>query len=128
MAFNFLFLISTILAECLICRPLSYRWDLDIMGASCGDEQALTMYTGGLNLLQDVIVVFMPMPIIWGLQMAPHKKLGVMCIFGIGITGKVLTVTSAMESIAARLSLLSLSHGSGSWDWFSSRTEKEYGQ
>ena len=85
MAFNFVFLVSTILAECLICRPLSYRWDLAIKGASCGNEQALTMYTAGLNLLQDVIVVFLPMPILWGLQMAPHKKLGVTCIFGVGI-------------------------------------------
>lgn len=83
--FNFAFLIATILAECLICQPLSYRWDLAIKGASCGDEQALTMYTAGLNLLQDVIVVFIPMPMVWGLQMAPNKKLGVACIFGLGI-------------------------------------------
>lgn len=83
--FNFAFLLATILAECLICQPLSYRWDLAIKGASCGDEQALTMYTAGLNLLQDIIVVFIPMPILWGLQMAPLKKLGVACIFGLGI-------------------------------------------
>lgn len=76
---------STILAEFLICRPLSYRWDLTIKGASCGNEQALTMYTAGLNLLQDVIVVFLPMPVLWALQMAPNKKLGVTCIFGVGI-------------------------------------------
>ena len=83
--FNFLFLLATILAECFICQPLSYRWNLAIKGASCGDEQALTLYTAGINLLQDIIVVFIPMPMLWGLRMEPHKKLGVTCIFGLGI-------------------------------------------
>ncbi|KAL8792152.1 MAG: hypothetical protein Q9195_005248 [Heterodermia aff. obscurata] len=93
MIFNAAFLIATIFAECLICQPLSYRWDLSIEGASCGDEQALTTYTGGLNLLQDVIVVFLPMPVLWGLpRMTPHKKLGVTCMFGLGIV--ICAVTS----------------------------------
>lgn len=82
---NFLFITSAILAECFICRPLSYRWELTIKDASCGNEQALKMYTASLNLLQDVIVVFLPMPVLWALKMAPHKKLGVSCIFGLGI-------------------------------------------
>ena len=82
---NLLFLVSTILAECLICRPISYHWDLAIVGASCGNEQALALYTAGLNLLQDVVVVFLPMPVLWGLQLAPHKKFGVTLMFGVGV-------------------------------------------
>lgn len=80
-----MFLLATILAECLICQPLAYRWDLTIKGASCGDEQALTMYTAGLNLLQDIIVVVIPMPILWHSQIGPLKKLRVACVFGFGI-------------------------------------------
>lgn len=35
--FNVLFLTATILADCLICRPIKSRWDPAIKGASCGD-------------------------------------------------------------------------------------------
>ena len=91
MSFNFVFLLSMILAECLICRPLSYRWDLAIKAASCGNEQALALYTAGLNLLQDIVVVFLPMPVLWGLELAPHKKLGVTLMFGIGIAYEILS-------------------------------------
>ena len=41
---------------------------------------------------------------------------------------KILTITSAVDSIVVRLSLPSLNHGSRSWDWFSSGSEEEYGQ
>ena len=82
---NFFFLVSTILAECLICRPISSHWDLAMVGASCGNEQALALYTASLNLLQDVVVVFLPMPVLWSLQLAPHKEFGVTLMFGVGV-------------------------------------------
>ena len=43
------------------------------------------MSTAGINLLQDIIVVFIPMPMIWDLRMEPRKKFGVACMFGLGI-------------------------------------------
>lgn len=43
------------------------------------------MYIAILNLLQDVVVVVLPMPILWGLQMARSRKVALSCIFGIGI-------------------------------------------
>lgn len=43
------------------------------------------MYIAILNLLQDVVVVVLPMPILWGLQMARSRKVALSSIFGIGI-------------------------------------------
>ena len=56
-----------------------------MVDGSCGDQELLDMYIAILNLLQDVVVVVLPMPILWGLQMARSRKAALSCIFGIGI-------------------------------------------
>ena len=56
-----------------------------MVGGSCGDQKMLDIFIGIVNLLQDVVVVVLPMPILWGLQMARSKKVALSCIFGIGI-------------------------------------------
>lgn len=82
---NLTFLTATVLADCLICRPIRYRWDFAIKGASCGDETKLGLFIAIVNFLQDVIVVVLPMPILWNLQMAVSRKAGLTGMFGIGI-------------------------------------------
>lgn len=56
-----------------------------MVDGSCGDQKSLDMYIAILNLLQDVMVVVLPMPILWRLQMAMTKKVALSGIFGIGI-------------------------------------------
>ena len=79
------FLTATILADCLICRPISYRWNFDIAGASCGDEMKLSLFIAICNFLQDVIIVVLPMPILWNLHTALSRKVALTGMFGMGI-------------------------------------------
>lgn len=85
LALQFLFLTGTVMADCLICRPIAYHWDQTIEGGSCGDQNAFSIYVAILNLLQDVLVVLLPMHLVWNLNLALHKKVGVSCIFGLGL-------------------------------------------
>ena len=82
---NMTFLTATILADCLICRPISYRWNFDIAGASCGDEMKLSLFIAICNFLQDVIIVVLPMPILWNLHTALSRKVALTGMFGMGI-------------------------------------------
>ena len=82
---NFAFFISTILSSALICRPLSYRWDKSIPGGKCGDQKSLDLFIGIVNLLLDICIVVLPMPVLWGLQMVISKKLMLSGMFGLGI-------------------------------------------
>ena len=79
-----LFVIAIVLAECLICHPISYRWDNTAKGGYCGDERSLSLYIAIVNLIQDMIVVVLPMRVLWRLQMATHRKAALSCIFGLG--------------------------------------------
>lgn len=91
---NICFFFGTILADCLICQPLSYRWDRLIGGSGfCGDQKSLDLFIGIFNLLLDVTVVVLPMPILWGLKMPVGKRVMLTGMFGMG-TAYVLPFAS----------------------------------
>lgn len=83
-ALNAVSFVSTILATCLICRPITYRWDLSLHSGSYGSQQSLDLFVAIFNLLLDITVVALPMPILWGLQMAVSKKILLSGMFGLG--------------------------------------------
>ena len=85
LAANVAFGTTAVIADCFICQPIRYRWAPSVVHGSCGDQKSLDMYIAILNLLQDIIVVVLPIPILWRLQMARSKKMGLIGIFGVGI-------------------------------------------
>ncbi|CAD6586493.1 MAG: hypothetical protein ASARMPRED_002559 [Alectoria sarmentosa] len=92
LAVNLLFGASAVIANCLICRPITYRWAPNLIDGSCGDQKMLDMSIAILNLLQDVVVVVLPMPVLWGLQMATTRKVALSCMFGMGIMICAITI------------------------------------
>ena len=60
-------MLAVVLATMLICRPLSYNWDRAEKG-TCGHRTALYLGGGISNLLIDVSMVVLPMPMLWSLQ------------------------------------------------------------
>ena len=84
LAFNAAFFVGTILASCLICHPIAYRWDHSLPGGSCGVQKSLDLFIAIFNLLLDITVVVSPMSILWCLQMAVSKKVMLSGMFGMG--------------------------------------------
>jgi len=82
--YQFAFFVTVVMAACLICRPISFNWDPQIPGGTCGDQKSLDLYIGIFNLLLEVMVVVMRMPVLWGLQMARRKKVVLSGMFGLG--------------------------------------------
>ena len=82
---NIAFGVSAVIADCLICRPITYRWAPSMVNGSCGDQKSFDLYVAVMNLLLDVELVILPMPIVWGLKMARCKKTALSGIFGIGV-------------------------------------------
>ena len=82
---NMLFGAVTVLGACLICDPISFQWHRSIPGGHCGDQKKLDLFIGVFNLLIDITVVVLPMPVLWGLQMATGRKISLSGIFGLGI-------------------------------------------
>ena len=83
MAFTLCYFLSVVLEAFLLCRPVEYNWDKSIAGI-CANEQLAFFLAGITNLIIDLGVIVLPMPILWNLQMAVPRKIAVSTMFGIG--------------------------------------------
>ena len=81
---NTFFVISIVTATITLCQPLERMWDPSIAGR-CGNKKLFDLLTAIVNLCLDLAVVLLPMPILWGLQMALKRKVILTLIFGMGI-------------------------------------------
>lgn len=85
MAINIAGLISVILGACLICQPISYAVDKTIPDGHCGNLLAFEAYTAILTVILDVMVIVLPLPIVWKLQMRTKRKIELSIVFGMGL-------------------------------------------
>lgn len=58
-----------ILIAFLICRPLAKNWDQSITTGSCGNQRASWIAIGATDILADVCVMMLPIPMLMKLQM-----------------------------------------------------------
>jgi len=86
-AFLAVFAISGSLATILQCNPINAFWDKALPNYTCFSANTLfgiLMYQGVLMFITDVIIITLPMPIIWKLQMPLKKRLMVLGLFSFG--------------------------------------------
>ena len=76
--------LAFILEEFVICRPLAYQWNKSIKGV-CGDQTLSFLIPGVINLVLDLLIIALPMPVLWNLQMRTAKKIATSAVFGIGL-------------------------------------------
>ncbi|PVI02061.1 hypothetical protein DM02DRAFT_627119 [Periconia macrospinosa] len=75
---------STVITALAICRPFAFNWDKITITGTCGDLKAYYLSTGVCNLIIDVMIVGLPLPVLSSLQMPRHKKASVIAIFSLG--------------------------------------------
>jgi hypothetical protein len=68
----------------LVCRPLRAYWDSNVKG-TCLTIVTFTYFTNITNLITDVWIFLMPVPMIWYLQLQTRKKLLLSLIFCMGL-------------------------------------------
>ncbi|KIA75463.1 hypothetical protein HK57_00046 [Aspergillus ustus] len=86
------FTISGELTLALQCKPVRAFWDKTIITGECFTNEtmfAITMYQGVLMFVCDVVIIVLPMPAIWKLQMALRKRLLVLFMFSFGFVACV---------------------------------------
>lgn len=76
--------LSVFLEELLLCRPLAYNWDKTIDG-SCADLSAAYLAAGILNLLTDISVLILPIPIVLSLQLPLRSRIALIATFCVGL-------------------------------------------
>jgi hypothetical protein len=100
-AFCVCWTIQTILIAFLICRPISYNWDQVNQTGTCGNLTVAYTSIGVVDVISDIIIFVLPIPLINRLNMRKSSKWATMGLFALGIftiaagatrTGMILVV------------------------------------
>ena len=78
---------GSLLIRILICLPVAKNWDQTVTEAThgtCGNISTMYIAIASVDLFIDLIIIALPMPVLWGLQMPQAKRLAVMGIFALG--------------------------------------------
>ena len=67
-----------------MCKPIAYSWDKTIPGGYCGDIMAAYRYISVPNLVTDVAMLVLPLPVIWRLNTKLSQKIGLTLTFMTG--------------------------------------------
>lgn len=74
---------ASLLGTFLICKPISYSWNRDQNG-SCGSVIELWTATSISHIIIDIMILSLPLPMVWKLQLPFLTKVGLSAIFGLG--------------------------------------------
>ncbi|KAL2823263.1 hypothetical protein BDW59DRAFT_163427 [Aspergillus cavernicola] len=106
--------LSFLIAMLVACIPLHAYWDTTPdSSAECSDEQARTLAFTITNLVFDIIVLILPAPTFWKLQLPIRERLVLIGLMSLGIVygnyplqpdfGQLLNLTRACAASAVRL-------------------------
>ena len=85
MAFVISFGIGLILQVFLICRPFAKNWD-PLLPGTCGSIKTALLADGIINIVIDLAMIILPMPMVWQLQqMSQQRKLALTVVFALGV-------------------------------------------
>lgn len=77
--------VMVVLTAFVLCQPVAFNWDNTIPGGKCANQPAAFLAIGVLDLLVDLMVLVLPLPMIWNLQLPLGNKIALFAIFGVGI-------------------------------------------
>ncbi|KAL7625377.1 hypothetical protein AAE478_004594 [Parahypoxylon ruwenzoriense] len=85
--------IASLIADLAACRPFSANWaPLEVWATHCISKQALFVWSTLPNILTDVVLLILPLPIIWRLHASIQLKVPLTVTFVIGGMGLVVSI------------------------------------
>ena len=79
-----LYYVSSIIAKACICIPPQKLWKPELEG-HCINNEILLLADCISSIVCDFLVLVLPMPLIWNLQLPVTKKLGLTAVFATGL-------------------------------------------
>lgn len=92
-AFIVVWCLSALIVTVFVCRPIRYFWDKSIDG-KCINFYAFILAEAILTVVTDVIILAIPMPLVWRLNITRRQKLA---LSGIFMLGAFVCVTSIIR-------------------------------
>lgn len=72
--------------ETYYCTPRgNQQWNAIEVSEKCSKIRPYTIVQGAINVLLDVYILYLPIPVVWKLQLSTPQKAGVLFVFMHGI-------------------------------------------
>ena len=71
-------------AAFLMCIPLEYLWNKRLEGGHCFDIDGFYRWSTFPNIITDVVMLILPLPVVWRLQTSRSIKIGLTLTFATG--------------------------------------------
>jgi hypothetical protein len=76
--------IVALIIKIRMCDPIPMYWLGAVEGGSCLDQTAALIADSVISVVSDIIILILPLPLTWSLQMSRNRKLRVMGLLGAG--------------------------------------------
>ncbi|KAI9686107.1 MAG: hypothetical protein M1820_010696 [Bogoriella megaspora] len=88
--------IGNVFGIALQCFPVEKAWNPTLPG-HCNNIQAHLIYGSLPNIVTDVAMLLLPIPLVWKLQTSTHVKIGLLATFMVGGAGLITSVIRFAE-------------------------------
>lgn len=92
--------VEAMIAGFLMCVPLEYLWNRSIPGGHCININAWFRWSSLMNIITDVVMLILPLPVIWKIQTSRRVKIGITITFATGSMWVVPTSFNPVRSIS----------------------------
>lgn len=75
--------VGQVFIQIFACNPVAKSWDMSIPG-TCQPMSVMRNMNSSANIVSDFIILMLPLPIIWRLELPLKQKMAVAGIFGLG--------------------------------------------
>ncbi|WQF84422.1 hypothetical protein CDEST_09436 [Colletotrichum destructivum] len=97
------------------CDPIAMSWDITITEGTCINRPSLYIATAAANIISDLILFALPIPIVVKLQIPRRQKIGLFFIFAVGS----LTVVTSIIRVSLLPAMLTSTDQSWVISWAS---------
>lgn len=84
-AWDTLWTISTVLVTVFQCHPIDFFWNRDLWGGICIRSDVFYFVCSVTSTVSVITVLFLPLHIVWKLQISTSKKTGLAISFTVGV-------------------------------------------
>lgn len=84
MVFTVAWGLTAIIGNTFQCWPVQYFWIKHIKGNCMSGQNTFYLIIGSLSVVEDVVILCLPLPIVWGLHMPIREKIEMTLLFSIG--------------------------------------------
>jgi hypothetical protein len=76
--------LGSFIAGLTLCQPIARNWDMTITDGFCGDQVMYYMWLGIINVVTDIVMLLLPLPFLYNLNLKLRKKVVLLGMFSIG--------------------------------------------